>query len=187
MDPVLIQDTPRELLLSSAFKGIDHAVEGMRLVGIDHPHAIMAAAGVERFLKILARWPLEGNVHDALGAGAITPEDLLGLQLSAWHCYFAPASVIYGLSHRIGHILGGTFKVPHSVTSCVTLAAVIRACADFYGDKLGIFAPKSSDPAGELAARLDHAVDRLGLPRRLRDLGLEQSVLPTVSQLLREA
>ena len=44
IDPSLLINTPRALLLSSAVKGLDHAIEGMRLVDVDHPHAIMAAA-----------------------------------------------------------------------------------------------------------------------------------------------
>lgn len=184
IDPVLIRNTPRQLLLSSAFKGIDHAVEGMRLVDIDHPHAIMAAAGVARFLDVLERWPIEGETHNALENGSITSTDLLRLQLSAWHCYFAPASVIYGLSHRIGHILGGTFNVPHSLTSCVTLAPVIRACRNFYGDKLRIFA---RDGAAALADRIDGAVARLGLARRVSDLGLPDDLIPQVAALLRQS
>jgi maleylacetate reductase len=139
IDPELIRGTPRALLLSSAVKGIDHAVEGMRLVEKDHPHAVLAASGVRRFLSVLNRWPSDVETRDALDAGSITLDELLQLQLAAWQCYFFPASVIYGLSHRIGHILGGTFGVPHSITSCITLAPVIDACAPFYGDKLKIF------------------------------------------------
>ena len=76
------------------------------------------------------------ETRQALEAGLVSGDDLLQLQLGAWQCYFSPASVIYGLSHRIGHILGGSFGLPHSVTSCITLAPVIPACAAFYGDKL---------------------------------------------------
>ena len=139
IDPELVRGTPRALLLSSAIKGIDHAVEGMRLVGADHPHAILAASGVRRFLDVLNRWPAEIATEEALDADIISLDDLLQLQLAAWQSYFFPASVVYGLSHRIGHILGGTFGVPHSLTSCITLAPVISACAAFYGEKLRIF------------------------------------------------
>lgn len=110
---------------------MDHAVEGMRKVTKEHPHAIMAASGLERFLKVLQKWPPAMATREALDKALVTPDDLLQLQLAAWQCYFSPASVIYGLSHRIGHILGGTFGLPHSATSCITLAPVIRACADF--------------------------------------------------------
>ncbi|MDL2400923.1 iron-containing alcohol dehydrogenase [Rhizobium mayense] len=186
IDPVLVEGTPRPLLLSSAIKGLDHAVEGMRRVERDHPHAILAASGVERFLSILERWPSGLDSAAALAAGKITHGDLLQLQLAAWQCYFYPASVIYGLSHRIGHILGGTYGLPHSVTSCITLGPVIRACADFYGDKLTVFAPGKDRAiaAGVLADRIEAVVRTLELPNKIGAFDLPASELAAVAALL---
>lgn len=188
IDPELIRGTPRGLLLSSAIKGIDHAVEGMRLVGPDHPHAVLAASGVARFLGVLNRWPSGLETQHALDAGSITLDDLLQLQLAAWQCYFFPASVIYGLSHRIGHILGGTYGVPHSLTSCITLAPVIEACASFYGDKLRIFNGRASgrEAASVLSSDIGDVVTSLGLPSKLRDIGFDRSLLSHVAELLLE-
>jgi len=188
IDPELIRGTPRGLLLSSAIKGIDHAVEGMRLVEPDHPHAILAASGVSRFLTVLNRWPSGVETKLALDAGSITPDDLLQLQLAAWQCYFFPASVIYGLSHRIGHILGGTFGVPHSLTSCITLAPVIAACASSYGEKLRIFNGQASgrEAASVLSSDIAGVVTSLGLPSKLRDIGFDRSLLSHVAELLFE-
>lgn len=188
IDPELIRGTPRGLLLSSAIKGIDHAVEGMRLVEPDHPHAVLAASGVARFLGVLKRWPSEGETQHALDAGLITPDDLLQLQLAAWQCYFFPASVIYGLSHRIGHILGGTFGVPHSLTSCITLAPVIEACASFYGDKLKLFNGRASgrEAASVLSSDIGGVVTFLGLPSKLREIGFERSLISHAAELLLE-
>lgn len=184
-DPLLVQGTPRALLLASAIKGIDHAVEGMRQVGRDHPHAILAASGAQRLLGVLERWPRTGETQQALDAGLVTLDDLLQLQLGAWQCYFYPASVVYGLSHRIGHILGGTFGLPHSATSCITLAPVIQACAARYGDRFEGFAPgRGAAAATQLADRIAGTVAHLGLPTRLRDFGLDAAHLPEIARLL---
>ena len=93
------------------------------------------------------------------------------------------SSVIYGLSHRIGHVLGGTFGFPHSMTSCVTLAPVIRSCASRYGEKLRVF-----DAQGELvlADRIEALVSNLALPMRLRSFEIGLSTLPEIAALLRE-
>jgi alcohol dehydrogenase class IV len=192
IDPVLVSDTPRALLLASAVKGMDHAVEGMRKVTREHPHAIMAASGLARFLRVLQKWPQTVETRTALEQGLVTTDDLLQLQLAAWQCYFSPASVIYGLSHRIGHILGGTFGLPHSATSCITLAPVIRACADFYGDKLGIFiadnagASRNVDAAAQLADSISQVVRSLGLPDRIGAFDLDRAKLPEVARLLKK-
>lgn len=186
IDPQLIIDTPRALLLSSAIKGIDHAVEGMRLVDRDHPHAILAARGVERFFKVLKKWPRQLETRVALAEGLIDIDDLLQLQLAAWQCYFYPASVIYGLSHRIGHILGGTYGLPHSMTSCITLAPSIQACAGIYGDKLNIFSAHQQDapPATVLSERISNLVETLELPHRLRSFGISRDLLPEIGKML---
>jgi maleylacetate reductase len=188
IDPRLVVDTPRALLLSSAIKGIDHAVEGMRKVETDHPHAILAAKGVERFLTVLEKWPRKLETSEAIRLGLISTDDLLQLQLGAWQCYFFPASVIYGLSHRIGHILGGTFGLPHSVTSCVTLAPVIRACASAYGDKFEIFSSGRDNrtAAAYLADRISSVVTSLELPSQLSDLDFDRAKLPEVAAMLTE-
>lgn len=188
IDPRLIVDTPRALLLSSAIKGIDHAVEGMRRVGVEHPHAMLAARGVERFFHVLERWPTQIETREALDRGLVSMEDLLQLQLGAWQCYFYPASVIYGLSHRIGHILGGTFGLPHSMTSCITLAPAIRACAATYGSKFDVFGGASGGEtvAETLANRIARLVDQLELPSRLRAFDFSRDALPEVAAMLTE-
>lgn len=184
-DPLLVHGTPRALLLSSAIKGIDHAVEGMRLVDRDHPHAILAASGARRLLDVLARWPRDLETPQAIAAGLVSLDDLLQLQLGAWQCYFYPASVVYGLSHRIGHILGGTYGLPHSATSCITLASVIKACAPRYGDRLEGFVPGHGPAAAALLAdRIAGTVEHLGLPMRLRDFDLNHGLLPEIADLL---
>jgi maleylacetate reductase len=186
IDPVLVSGTPRALLLSSAIKGMDHAVEGMRKVGREHPHAVMAASGLARFLRVLEKWPPALETRAALAQGLVDADDLLQLQLAAWQCYFSPASVVYGLSHRIGHILGGTFGLPHSATSCITLAPVIRACADFYGDKLEVFGTGGGAAAGALADRIAATVRSLGLPERIGHFDLDRARLPEVARLLKK-
>ena len=184
IDPLLVRDTPRALLLSSAIKGIDHAVEGMRKVTASHPHAIMAASGVDRFLRVLEKWPAKLETRQALDAGLVRHDDLLQLQLGAWQCYFSPASVIYGLSHRIGHILGGSFGLPHSATSCMTVAPVIEACAAYYGDKLEALSPGGPGAATRLAERISAVVAKLGLPSRIGAFDLDRAKLPEVAALL---
>jgi alcohol dehydrogenase class IV len=188
LDPDLVRGTPRALLLSSAIKGIDHAVEGMRQVSVEHPHALIASRGARRFLDVLRKWPAGLETEAALLASLVKPEDLLELQLAAWQSYFFPASVIYGLSHRIGHVLGGTFGLPHSMTSCVTLAPVIEACGAFYGGKLVPFARQGppGTAALDLATEIAATVKRLELPSRLREFDFQHGELAAVAELLCE-
>jgi maleylacetate reductase len=132
---------------------------------------------------VLAGWPKDLETDKAIEEGKVGLADLLQLQLAAWQCYCYPASVIYGLSHRIGHVLGGTFGFPHSMTSCITLAPVVRSCAARYRGKLGVF---SEQGGSALADRIEALVLHLALPTRLRSFEIGVSALPDISALLRE-
>ncbi|MFI5400525.1 MAG: iron-containing alcohol dehydrogenase, partial [SAR324 cluster bacterium] len=70
--------------------------------------------------------------------------------------------------------LGGTYGVPHGVTSCVTLPSALRwnAKANLQRQREVSRLMGNPDlPAADLVARL---VSRLGLPRRLRDVGIRR-------------
>ncbi|MBO9652629.1 MAG: iron-containing alcohol dehydrogenase, partial [Variovorax sp.] len=82
----------------------------------------------------------------------------------------------------------GTYELPHSATSCITLAPVIRACADFYGDKLEVFAASAGEEHGaaKLADRIEAVVKALGLPDRVSAFDLDKAKLPEVATLLKK-
>src|ERR1700753_4096121 len=80
-----------------------------------------------------------------------------------------------GASHGIGHVLGGTAGVPHGYTSCVMMPHVLRfneeVCADrqaWISEAMGL----PGRPASEVVGAF---IRGLGLPTRLRDVGVEQA------------
>jgi len=103
-------------------------------------------------------------------------------------CYFAPATSRTGLSHRIGYVLGGYYRVPHSLTSCFTLAPVLDSYSTLEPDKLTAI---SSALGGGLAQGCSSAelmaglVFQLGLPHRLRDAGVTADEIPRIGMLVR--
>jgi alcohol dehydrogenase class IV len=185
LDPRLTAATPDKLWSSTAIKALDHAVEGLLSPGERPITDALALLGIRNMSVALPR---------SLDPAA--PEARLACQLAAWECYFAPASTGLGLSHRIGHVLGGTFGVPHGLTSCVTLVPVMRAMAGVTPGELYLIAdalspkrlldvesPGTSDPT-EAAGRLESLVASLGLPTRLRDLGIVRGDVPRIAALV---
>ncbi len=89
-----------------------------------------------------------------------------------------------GASHGIGHVLGGTAHVPHGYTSCVMLPHVLRF------NHRGQRRPPG---AGQRGARRPRRAGRrrwsaaliagLGLPSRLRDVGVKQDQLDRIAEL----
>jgi maleylacetate reductase len=187
-DPMLTVATPDALWAGTAVKALDHAVEGLLCRTAPRP-----------LLDELAQTGMRA-LAESLEASLISSGGSLQArqrcQVAAWHCYPAPASLVLGLSHRIGHILGGSFGVPHGVTSAITLPAVMRAMRESAPQALQIVAraldpsvpldlsaPAVADP--DRAAPLVTAlIERLGLPRRLRDVGVSAADAGSVADLV---
>lgn len=187
LDPQATAYTPDHLWTSSGLKSFDHAIEG--LIGTAGTPVLetQLQCGIRRLAVNLDRSRDLENLHARAQA-----------QIGAWENYFAPASMILGLSHRIGHVLGGRYGVPHGYTSAVTLASVCRAAAPYRADALSLAARAldtnvsldlgvSSDVPPEVAADLvSEFAARFALPRRLGDLGLGASVVPEIAREILE-
>ena len=187
-DARLTLATPDSLWAGSAVKALDHAIEG--LLSRTAPRPLLDELA-QTGMRTLA-----GSLEASLLSSGGSLQARQRCQVAAWHCYPAPASLVLGLSHRIGHILGGSFGVPHGVTSAITLPAVMRAMRESAPQTLRIVAraldtsvpldlsgPAVADP--DRAAPLVTAlIERLGLPRRLRDVGVSQDEVGTVASLV---
>jgi alcohol dehydrogenase class IV len=181
LDPEATLATPPALWNGSAFKALDHAIETLRAPGerpIVDPLALVGIRGIAETLEA------------SNGPGALQAR--MDCQIAAWRCYFAPVNAAHGLSHRIGHILGGTYGVPHAATSSVTLPAVVRAGERLWPqlDATIADALSAADPSaghGSPADMLTALAGRLGLPTRLRDVDVPAAEIPSIVALLLEA
>lgn len=173
LDPRLTLATPLQLWLSTGIKALDHAIE-VYLSPRAHPVTDVLA---REAITQLFRWlPVCHAAPERLDAR-------LTCQLAAWMSLFSPATVRGGLSHAVGHQLGG-HGVPHGITSCVTLPQVLQALAPRAGQRAAeLAAVMQSAGASETtaAAAVSGLVARLGLPARLRDTGLPAEAVATVA------
>lgn len=178
LDPDLTLHTPDWLWLSSGVKAIDHCVEAwfsIRSQPLTDALAAEALGALFRFLPQTRREP--SNL-----------EARLQCQIAAWLSVFGLANVSLGLSHGLGHQLGGRCKVVHGYTSCVVLQHVvgfnrpaIAAREDDLCRRLQVSLGRPM-AASTLQAELLRLVrDELGLPFRLRDLGVTHEDLPFVA------
>ena len=173
LDPAVTFHTPEWLFLSTGLRAVDHAVEGICSI---EPAPLADAASLHA-LRLLSRGLRAVKAHTS------DPEARLNCQLGAWLSMMGPQdSVPMGASHAIGHILGGTVGVPHGYTSCVMLPHVLRFNADVNADRQSSVSEalgRSGTPAGDAVAEL---VASLGLPARLRDVGVEPDQLDLIAQ-----
>lgn len=174
LDPAATLHTPEWLLLSTGIRAVDHAVED-----ICSPACQPMSEGASvHALKLLSHG-LRGVKAEAKDLDA-----RLECQLGAWMSMIgSQTGVPKGASHGIGHVLGGTAHVPHGYTSCVMLPHVLRFNAAVNADRQAIVSEALGDrsiPAADLVAGL---IADLGLPSRLRDVGVKPGQLDRIAEL----
>jgi alcohol dehydrogenase class IV len=157
-DAELTLTLPRELTIASGLNAVAHCVDSMWAPRADPINRALASDGLR-----------------ALGTGlrAMTVDlsDIAGRELMLYGCYLAAvafASAGSGLHHKICHVLGGKYDLPHAQTHAAVLPYV-----------LAYNAPASPDSAARVAAALGGESATESLDRLYLDLG----VLPNLGEL----
>jgi maleylacetate reductase len=169
LDPEATLFTPEKLWLSTGIRALDHAVEGF-LFGGDHP--VTDVTGLEGARRLMEYLPLSRSI----------PEDLevrQELQLAAWLSYFGPANTPMGLSHELGRRIGASYEVPHGITSCIILAPSLQVVKERVQDDR--WTMLSQALGGEPPERVSSLVEKLGLPGRLREVGVPEEDLEDIA------
>jgi maleylacetate reductase len=173
LDPGMTRQTPPELWFSTGMKAVDHCVE--TLCGLYRSPYADALAG--EGLKRLA---------GGLRASKAAPDDIdarLDCQLGMWLAISgASAGRGLGASHAIGHTLGGMLGVPHGVTSCVALPAVLawNAGANEEGERL--VAQLLGSPRLSASAAVKALCHDLDLPTTLAAVGVRPEQFAAIAE-----
>ena len=164
-DPELTLSLPVGLSVTSGINAVAHAAEALYAPDASPLVSLMAEEGARA-------------MTGALPAVAADPRDLdaRGRALyGAWLCGAALGATTMGLHHKLCHVLGGTFGLPHAETHTVVLPYALAHNAPA--------APEAMTALGR-ALETDDAPSalwelsgRLGAPRSLAELGLGESDL----------
>lgn len=169
LDPQLTLATPDRLWLGSGIRAVDHAVETVWSPIQDELGTHLALEALRRL-----RTALPQCHHD--------PQDLSArhrAQVAAWWAALGLASVPMGPSHSLGKLLGAPFGIPHGITSCVLLPAVIREVASSEPARVApLAAAFEVDGPQEVADGCRALIAGLGLPASLSEAGLSAADLP---------
>ncbi|MBR7836161.1 maleylacetate reductase [Actinospica durhamensis] len=159
-DAALTLSLSVELSVASGLNALAHCVDSMWAPRTDPINQALSAEGVRA-------------LRDGLPQVAAEPESLPGREQALYGAYLSAvafASAGSGLHHKICHVLGGMFNLPHAQTHAVVLPHV-----------LAFNAPAAPDAAARLAAAFDARSANEGLallrlrldaPRTLRELGM---------------
>jgi len=172
LDPSATLETPIDLMLSTGIRSVDHAVEGWCSVRTTP----IADTANHQAMKLLAA---------ALPAIRRDPADLEARALAQHATWLSRigtmAGVPHGASHGIGYLLGGGRGVPHGVTSCIALPAVMTWNAQENAKRQAAVSEAfggAGEPAGEVLRRF---ITALGQPTRLREVAIAREDLASIA------
>jgi alcohol dehydrogenase class IV len=185
-DPELTVTLPADLSAASGLNALAHCVEAF---WAPRRNPISSLAAEEGIRALAAGLP---SVHATPGDLAARSDLLYGAYLAG--SAFAVAGS--GLHHKICHALGGAYNLPHAQTHAIVLPEVLAfnapAAPDAArrigralrgGPDTGCSDTGEADPVGALRA----LSARLGIPRGLRELGLEEDQIDVVAALVEPA
>ena len=101
---------------------------------------------------------------------------------AAWLAGFGILRVPYGASHGIGHSLGAVTGISHGYTSCIMLPHVMRWNLPKTGAQQARIAHALGATDGDAAGAVASLIASLGLPTRLRDLGVSRDAFETIAR-----
>jgi maleylacetate reductase len=161
-DASLTLSLPVELSVASGLNALAHCVDSMWAPRADPINQALALAGIRALRDGLPRIVARPGDPDG------REQTLYGAHLAA----VAFASAGSGLHHKICHVLGGMFNLPHAQTHAVVLPYVLAFNAPSVPDRERLLA-EAFGPDGLSGLR-----ERVDAPRALRDYGLRESDIP---------
>jgi maleylacetate reductase len=174
-DASLMLALPVDTSVASGLNALAHCVDSMwgpRTDPIDQALALEGIRALDAGLPHV--------VDDPTGLGG-REQTLYGAYLAA----VAFASAGSGLHHKICHVLGGTFNLPHAETHAVVLPYVLALNAPAVPDLDARMA--AAFGADSALAGLQRLRERVDAPRSLRDLGLAKEDIPAAVAPILEA
>jgi alcohol dehydrogenase class IV len=141
---------------------IAHAVEGLYAKELDPVIALLAQDGIRALVKAL---PVINDRPDDREARS---DALYG----AWACGAVLGAVGMALHHKLCHVLGGSFNLPHAETHAIVLPHVAAYNRRHAPDALARVA--AALDAADAAAGLYDLNRRLGIPLALKEIGMPE-------------
>lgn len=171
-DPDLTLGLPTGMTLTSAVNAMAHAVEAMYSTEsnpVIDGMALQAIRGVTCALPIVISDP-----GDRKGRAEL-------LQ-SAWLAGMCMATVRMGLHHKLCHVLGGTFGLPHAPTHTVILPHVMAYNSSVVPEVMRRIADAMRVP--DASAGVHDLIVALGGPTSLRKLGFRVDNVEQAAELV---
>lgn len=176
IDGRALATTPMSILLSTAMGQMRIAVESVYSTKHNPISDSMALHAISMLVKYLPQCP------------GLDPDCLLNTKTAASMATMAGGSL--GLNTAMAHHVGGLYEVPHGDANAIMLPHTMRFNSEASADRqaliaqaMGIDTAGMSDHTAALAAAdaVENLRDSLGLPGRLRDVGVPEEGLELIA------
>jgi maleylacetate reductase len=151
---------PPAVSATSGLNAMAHAVEALYAMDRNPVTSVMAEEGISALARALPRISLDAHDREARS------DALYG----AWLCGTCLGAVGMALHHKLCHVLGGMFDLPHAETHTVVLPHAVAYNAPAVPDAMERVARAIG--AADGARGLYDLAGRLGAKRSLRELGM---------------
>jgi alcohol dehydrogenase class IV len=182
LDPKMTEGLPPGLTAATGMDAMCHAIEAIHSLQREPVADGMALHAIRLIKEFLPRAVKDGRDMTARG------QMLIAANMAG--AAFSNAQV--GMVHALAHTVGARFKVHHGLANSILLPPCLRYNADACGDvylnilsAMGINIERvSQDEAGNLLSDwITEFTKGLGLPQRLRDVGVPQEGLMECSEI----
>ena len=174
-DPLLTVDLPAAMSITSGFNAIAHAAEALYAENLNPITAMMAEEGI----RALAQ---------GMPQVAKNPRDLDGRSnclYGAWLCGAVLGTTSMALHHKLCHVLGGTWNLPHAETHTVILPHAIAFNYPAAPEAMGRIERAMKTP--NAAGGIFDLMKQLNAPLSLKEIGMQHDDLDRAASLVMEA
>ena len=186
-DSTFAKETPQKLWLSTGIRSLDHAVESLyHPTATEVPAKQLCLSAIAQLFEYLPKSKKEPGNEDYITRLQLASfSSLYGLGLNS--------KGGLGLSHSLGYALGSPYGIPHGITSCLTLASVVRLKAEkpedaeqlarvlpYIGRKKG---GDDRDDAIRFGDAIDELLKELELDTTLTDHNVGEDQIPKIAKL----
>ena len=171
-DAELTLSLPADLSIASGLNALAHCIDSMWAPRADPINQALAGEGIRA-------------LNGGLPVIRSNPDDVGGRELALYGAYLSAvafASAGSGMHHKICHVLGGRWNMPHAQTHATVLPYVLAfnvPAADAAAQRIAAAFGADTATAGLSALR-----ETLDAPHALRDFGLAEDNIPEAVRLI---
>ena len=164
---------PPELSATSGVNAIAHAVEALYAKNTNPVINLLALDGISALAESLPIIVNDSQNHDAR----------LRAQYGAWLCGMCLGSVGMSLHHKLCHVLGGSFNLPHAETHTIVLPHAIAYNAPKIPEVMNKLADVLPESDGHAIKGLNVLLMKLKVKRGLREFGMKEEDVDKAAEI----